>query len=297
MILIFLLMVKIIRNNRIDKLTNSNLSGDYEKYTINYGGVERYYLLHIPESYNNKETPVVLAFHGGMGTAENMADKYGLIEKADEEGFIVAFPNGASKLSSGKIGTWNAGSCCAYAVESNSDDVGFTKAVIGDIKSKVKVSKFFATGMSNGGMFSHRLACDMADTFSAVAAVAGTNNYASCNPSRSIPVMNIHSLNDQHVLFEGGCGPECRVDSETDFSSVNETVSEWIERNNCDKTPERVLDVTGAYCDVYKCPNNVQVKLCVTEDGGHSWPGSMKEGASNKIIANDEIWSFFSEYI
>ena len=49
MILIFLLMVKIIRNNRIDKLTNSNLSGDYEKYTINYGGVERYYLLHIPE--------------------------------------------------------------------------------------------------------------------------------------------------------------------------------------------------------------------------------------------------------
>lgn len=222
-------------------------------------------------------------------------------QKSDKEGFVVAFPNGASRLPSGKIATWNAGNCCGYAVESNGDDVGFVKAVIEDIKKNFNIGKIFATGMSNGGMLSHRLACEMSDTFTAIAAVAGTNNFDGCNPSKPISIMHIHGLEDQHVLFNGGCGPDCMIKSETEFTSVPDTISGWVKRNNCNKDPQRVLDKENAYCDLYTgCDNNVQVKLCVAKDGGHSWPGTEKapnplekSKPSQAILATDEIWDFF----
>jgi len=54
--------------------------------------------------------PLVLAFHGGGGDAAFMADdtQYGLQRQADQGGFIVAFPNGASRLPGGRLATWNA---------------------------------------------------------------------------------------------------------------------------------------------------------------------------------------------
>ena len=161
-------------------------------------------LHHIP----GRKTPLVLAFHGGLGTADTMAEYYGWKPKSDREGFLVAFPNGASRLASGKLATWNAGNCCGYASGSRSDDVGFTKVVIADIREKANVGNIFATGMSNGGMFSHRLGCEMPETFTAIAAVAGTNNFDGCNPQEPVSVLNIHGLQDQHLLFYGGCGPE-----------------------------------------------------------------------------------------
>ena len=60
------------------------------------------------------------------------------------------------------------------------------------------------------------------------------------------------------------------------------------------QTPQRVLEVKGAYCDLYaQCQNNTQLKLCVTEKGGHSWPSGTKvrgdTAGSTAINANDII--------
>ena len=275
--------------------------GDYD-FSLQYDGSVRKYLVHIPKSYDkNKTTPLILAFHGGMGTAEIMAENYDLIPKSDKEGFIVAFPNGASKFPSGKFATWNAGNCCGYAIKSDSDDVGFVKAIIEDIKKKVNISKIFATGMSNGGMLSYRLACEMSDTFAAIAAVSGTDNYNGCNPKQPISIMHIHGLKDDHVLFYGGCGPACVVGPETEFVSVPDTISRWVNRNNCNVNPQRVVVNENTYYDLYsKCDGDVQVKLYVVEDGGHSWPGAKKapnplekSASSQAISATDEIWNFF----
>ena len=275
--------------------------GDYN-FTLQVGNLTRKYLVHVPKSYDkNKATPLILAFHGGLGTAEIMAQNYDLIPKSDEEGFIVAFPNGTSRLPSGKLATWNAGNCCGYALENNINDIDFTKAVIDDIKSKFNIDKIFATGMSNGGMLSHRLACEMSDTFTAIAAVSGTNNFAECNPKKPISIMHIHGLKDDHVLFDGGWGPKSISKSDAEPTSVPNTISEWVKRNNCNKKPQKVLETEGAYCDLYTgCDDNVQVKLCAVKDGGHSWPGIEKtvnpleqNTPSQSISATDEIWDFF----
>ncbi|MEA1924529.1 MAG: dockerin type I domain-containing protein [Candidatus Altiarchaeota archaeon] len=280
---------------------------DY-RFTIEHQGIERFYLIHVPDSYNeNNPTPVVLAFHGGAGNAESFTKYYNFIEESDQEGFIVVFPNGACRpIHCPNIATWNAGTCCSYAVDSNSDDVGFVKKMMKKLEDDFNIdeNRIYATGHSNGGMFSYRLACEMSNEFAAIAANAGTENILSCNPSRAIPVFHIHALNDGHVYFNGGCS-DCSVNSGLDYTSVNETIERWVLRNNCNPTPERVLEIVGSdgvYCDEYTgCSNGVRVKICATQDGGHSWPGGQKtsifsDTPTQVISATHEMWEFFEKH-
>ncbi|MFZ1983509.1 MAG: PHB depolymerase family esterase [Desulfatitalea sp.] len=271
------------------------------EYTLKIAN-NRKYLLHIPASYSAaRATPLVLFFHGGGGHMEQAAADYGWREKSEQEGFIVAFPNGSSPLPRQHLATWNAGECCAYARDENIDDVGFVRQVIADIERQVHIDagKIFATGMSNGGMLVHRLACEMADIFQAVASVAGTDNTRGCNPCRPISVLHIHARDDTHVLFNGGAGKDAFRDESkvTSFTSVADTINRWIVRNKAEKTPRRVLGVPGAYGDLYTSKqNDARIELIVTETGGHSWPGGkaiLGKKPSQVIIANDVIWDFF----
>lgn len=263
-------------------------------------------LVHVPATLDTSQpAPLVLALHGGGGHAEYMADdaRYGLQAKADEAGFIVAFPNGYSKLPGGKFATWNAGGCCGDARDRQVDDVGFARAVVAAVQARWRVDagRVFAAGMSNGGMLAHRLACDAADVFRAVASVAGTDATERCTPSRPISVLHIHARDDTHVLFGGGAGPGAFRDTSKvmNFVSVPETIARWVARDRCTGPAQRTWEVPGAYCETTTgCADGREVQLCVTETGGHSWPGAGtvrrgKAPASKALDANDAIWRFF----
>lgn len=281
-------------------------AGDYT-FSMKHGGLERMYRVHVPKSHvPGKPAPLVFALHGGGGSMDYQANDayYGLITKSEQEGFVAVFPNGFSKLRSGKFATWNAGTCCGGARDENVDDVGFIRQVVADVSRRVNVDRgrIYATGMSNGGLMSYRLACEMSDVFAAIAPVAGTDNTRSCSPSRPVSVLHIHARNDDHVLFEGGAGPAARDKSKvTDFASVPATVSKWVALNGCNTTPRRVLEKPGVYCDLYgSCKDKAEVQLCVTDSGGHSWPGGHKprgdEKPSQAISANDVMWEFFTRH-
>jgi polyhydroxybutyrate depolymerase len=264
----------------------------------------RQVLVHLPAGHDpSQPAPLVLAFHGGGGHAAHMAENYGLTQKADEAGFVVAFPNGYSKRPAGRFATWNAGGCCGDARDHGSDDVAFARAVVAAVQARYRTdpARVFATGMSNGGMMSHRLACEAADLFRAVAAVAGTEATASCTPSRPISVLHIHAKDDTHVLFNGGAGADAFRDTAKvmDFVSVPDTIARWVQRDQCTAPPQRTLDRPGAYCERHAgCAGGVAVQLCVTETGGHSWPGAPaqrrgKPAGSTALDANEQIWRFF----
>jgi polyhydroxybutyrate depolymerase len=271
--------------------------------TLVHEGLKRRYLVHVPKGYDaSKPTPLVVALHGGGGSMEIQSNDayYGLITKSDQSGVIVVFPNGYSRRRTGKLATWNAGECCGAARDEHANDVGFVRAMLGDVRKSLNIDakRIFATGMSNGGMMSYRLACEMSDEFRAIASVAGTDNTRTCRPKKPMSVLHIHAKNDTHVLFEGGAGPDAFKPAVNDFTSVPSTISKWIELNACAAQPKRALENAGAYCDLYsRCGGGTRVQLCVTEDGGHSWPGGQQPRGtgtpSRAISATDEIWRFF----
>lgn len=277
--------------------------GDH-RFTLSVGGRQRSYLLHVPRTVQGGQPlPLLVALHGGGGSARIMADdgNYGLVSASEQRGFVVVFPNGISKISSGALATWNAGRCCGAARDEGVDDVGFIRTVVGQVQGMLPIDRqrIYATGMSNGGMMAQRLACEAADLFRAIASVAGTDNTTGCSPSRPIAVLHIHAKDDPHVLFNGGAGGFRDESKVTDFTSVPETIRRWVGRDRCSPTPRNVLSRPGASCERYTgCAGGAQVQLCVTDTGGHSWPGTTKsapgkEGPSQAIRANDVIWDFF----
>lgn len=276
--------------------------GDH-RMTLQHGTQDRMYLLHVPKGYDPaRPLPLLIALHGGGGSMDYMAsDRYGLVAKAERENFIVVFPNGYSRLPGGRLATWNAGGCCAQALERQSDDVGFIRQMLAELTQRLAIDrqKVFATGMSNGAMMAHRLACEMPDAIKAIAAIAGTDNTTQCTPKAPVSVLVIHAKNDDHVPFGGGRGTASMpAVKDTAFTSVPQTVARWTERNGCSAPPVRTLERPGAYCEKYPgCRAQAEVELCVTDGGGHSWPGGTKtraaEAPSTALSANDVMWDFF----
>jgi polyhydroxybutyrate depolymerase len=264
------------------------------------------YQVHVPAKVDPATpAPLLVVLHGGGGSMAYQAKdaNYGQITQSDRVGFVAVFPNGFSELKSGEFATWNAGACCGGARDAHADDVGFIRQMLVHLTHQLNIDRqrIYATGMSNGALMSYRLACEMSDVFKAIAPVAGTDNTQSCTPKNPVAVLHIHAKNDSHVLFNGGAGPDAVEKSKvTDFKSVPDTVAKWVKLNGCAATPRRVLDKPGAYCEAYApCQGQAEVQLCVTETGGHSWPGGHKrrgEAPSQAISANDVMWEFFNRH-
>jgi polyhydroxybutyrate depolymerase len=135
--------------------------------------------------------------------------------------------------------------------------------------------------------------------FSAIAAVAGTDNTRRCTPARPVSVLHLHARNDPMVPFDGGFSSNTRLRGATgEFASVPDTVARWVRHDACTGAPQTVLEKPGARCELHtSCSGAAQVKLCVTETGGHSWPGGQKargEAPSQAVSANALMWEFFN---
>ena len=280
-------------------MTPITAPGDY-RFSFVHDGITREYLVHVPKTYRGAPTPMLVALHGGGGDADFQADdsKYKLITASEQHRFIAVFPNGYSRFPSGIIATWNAGNCCGAAQKNNSDDVGFIREVIHRMERQASIDpkRIFATGMSNGAMMDWRLACE-APEVRAIAPVEGTDNTTGrCVPPHPVAVIEFHAADDPNVPFNGGVGTG---PSHTDFVSVPATQAKWVRLDRAASATQRVLTVPGAHCDVHAADRGgAPVELCVTDTGGHSWPGGGtqqgRKQPSMAISANDLMWNFFS---
>lgn len=280
--------------------------GDHLR-TLEHDGRTRTYLVHIPPRYEfRRPTPLVFALHGGGSNAETMLQFCGLNEKADEEVFLVAYPNGTGRVA--QMLTWNGGNCCAYAMRNKVDDVGFIRSILDDLAGVASVDprRVFATGMSNGGVMCYRLASELSDRIAAIAAVAGTMGAATCHPARPVPVMHFHGTNDAYLPFHGGKG--LRRLTQTHFYSVPHSISAWARANDCPQVPivtgvaTKFDDGTSVQRQTYgPGKDGAEVVLFVIHGGGHTWPGRQTRipllGPSTRnISANELMWEFFQRH-
>lgn len=265
--------------------------------SLSVDGRARSYTLNLPAGYATiASLPLVIAMHGGGGSAAQFESTNGLTEKANASGFAVVYPDGIA----GALGvrTWNAGTCCGASVTQQVDDVKFIEALIDDIEASWPIDRkrIHATGHSNGGMMSYRLACDLSARIASIAPNAAALVDSTCAPTRPVAVLHMHSKLDQNVPIAGGVGNGIAGVS---FPTLDETINAWVGIDHCGTTPQ-VQVQPGRYTRSRwtGCNAGVEVELILTDDGGHAWPGGQPgsvngDTPSTAISANDELWSFF----
>ena len=288
--------------------------GDY-KFSLSNGDRTRSYLVHVPASHS-PTPPVVLNFHGGGGSAAGQVKYSKMNEAADREGFIVVYPNGSGRFSE-RLLTWNAGTCCGYAMNHNIDDVAFTLALLDDLASKTPIDRkrIYATGLSNGAMMSYRLAAEAGDRIAAIAPVAGAMVVTLFHPTRPMPIMHIHSTDDPRALYNGGLGPPFPfTDARTMHPNVESMLAQWRKFDEC--PPHAKVSATysgkpggpddGNTATRFAwgpCANDSEIVLWKLTGSGHVWPGARRDfyprllGRGTGLIdANEEMWHFFQRF-
>jgi polyhydroxybutyrate depolymerase len=284
--------------------------------SIAWDGLERTFLLHVPASWNgSRSLPLVIALHGGGGTGEDMAKltQGGFNALADQEGFIVVYPDG-TRFSQSPRTRWNDGRDARY---SQADDVGFLSALIDHLSDTLDIdrSRVYATGISNGAHMAMRLARELSDKVAAVAPVAYAMQmkYASVPAwPRPVSVLVMTGTEDPLIPWDGGETPDLTGERMLGRTlSVPETVRVLSAQDGCPATPEVTMepdrdpeDGTLVRREVYTgCQKGTEVILVAIEGGGHAWPGGWQYApaglvgrTSRDIDACRVIWDFFSKH-
>lgn len=303
--------------------TSSTSPGTYLKFMF-FDGEIRSYRIHIPTGYDSSDpVPLVFNLHGTPGGSLTHMLCTEFNNKADEEGFVIVYPNGHFDIQFLSYWIKTFGITCLFTgfryfnawdfENANVDDVGFIKTLIEELKTNLNIdsSRIYVTGLSCGGFMSYRLGAELSDIIAAIAPVAGsiggrlwidytidTSNipcYIIPEPEYPLPVIVFHGMKDEAVPYEGiedkGCG--------LSYISVNESVAFWVEHNECDPIPEiEISESENIIRRTYKNGSHgSEVVLYTVVDGGHEWFGGFEYiFPSCEISATDLIWDFFEKH-
>jgi polyhydroxybutyrate depolymerase len=256
------------------------------------GSKKREYILHVPASYDKtKPTPLVINFHGFGGRASDYAEEVGvrfdLNEIADENGFLVAYPQAAFREKGANY--WEPGDTGRQDIEAN--DVYFTKQLIADIGDELNLDKtrIYAVGYSNGGMMAYDLACCASDSIAAVGIMSGIMLSDTCYEKEAhTSVIHFHGVSDGVLPYEG----------DENYKSVSSVIELWVDHNgipasNRVTTKMKDGDVVRETYRGGKEDTSVvlySVKREYRQPGGHVWFSEPIEGKH----PNQILWDFLS---
>ncbi|THU39850.1 phospholipase [Niastella caeni] len=267
-------------------------------------GIARTYIVKLPKNYydSTKDRPLVIGLHGTGGSASQFETDYGFNDKADATGFVALYPDGVLKDDGRgffEIRTWNAGSCCDYAMYNNINDVKFISTVIDAVCSRFAIDKkrVYVAGMSNGGMMTYRLASELPHKIAAIASVSGPMvAVKDLSLQGSVPIIHFHSIIDTKVPYNGGVGI-----GGVSFPPAIDGINYWVNRNGCDPVAMVHHYTNYEHSTWHNDFNNKVMELYLTYDGGHAWPGGKKARAgaddpSTAVNATNLIWEFLNKF-
>lgn len=130
-------------------------------------------------------------------------------------------------------------------------------------------ARVYSTGVSAGGTFSYRLACDLSNKIAAIGSIAGLDVVPACKPSRPISVIEIHGLRDTTIPFDGGQGK---------FLSTPQVIAKWRGIDNCSAASN--VTTSGVLREEIwsNCSGNTAVEMATISNAGHGWPTTADTG-------------------
>ncbi len=291
------------------------------------GWADRPYTVYRPSSHTlTARTPVVMVLHGGTGNSRSAIDmscpgadrsnRACWHQVAERFNFVVVVPNGTRIAAGSASRAWNSGGgsngwqCVGGATCTNrTDDTAYMRAVLDHVNRwmHVNADAVFVTGLSNGASQAHRMACEMADRVTAIAAVGGTNQFASsatCAPSRPVAIFQIHGTDDPCWTYNESA-QSCVAGSSGRKVGAEDSTSEWAARYRCagnvstaslrdqDGDGVRVDELTWAGCAA-------PLQLARIVRGGHTYPDGQQYsdvasiGPVLREWGAERIWGWFA---
>ncbi|HEY9790947.1 MAG TPA: PHB depolymerase family esterase [Candidatus Obscuribacterales bacterium] len=271
---------------------------------LSFEGMNRKYLVHLPPSYHPADpTPLVLVLHGGGGDIGFAVRMFQFNQKADDSGFIVAYPNGSGRLGDHVL-TWNTDACCGYAEAHHMNDVGFIRKFLDELENDYNIDKkrVYVVGFSNGAMMAYKLACQMPEKFAGFAAVSGSMNGAERLPAVPISGLIIHGLADRHIPIDGGGGKLAKWGFNVHAKPLEYCVDFWAAADGCKPPQVQELNDGEVECRKYLGgKDGTELIVYTIKDYKHSWPGGHRawfraDPPYPDLSATDECWDLFSRH-
>jgi polyhydroxybutyrate depolymerase len=274
----------------------------------------RTFVVYAPKRTGKTPLPLVFVLHGGgSGTSRQLERFTKFNDVAEREGFVICYPDGYE-------GNWNDGRGVSFikAHSENVDDVKFIRTIIDNVSidnvSKdvnVDRSRVFATGISNGGFMSHRLAAEASDVIAAVAPLVGGMAIPigqKFKPEYPVSLFVIQGEADPLVPYAGGEVGYRLGRKRGKFLPTTTAIDKYLKRNGIrDKPTSRMLpdkdfdDGTTTEAKTWPAgEGGSKVQFFSIKNGGHTWPGRplylperMIGKVSKDFDACEEIWKFF----
>ena len=180
---------------------------------------------------------------------------------------------------------WNAGPGLGCPAFPDADDVGYLKALIGQVCSEqaVDASRVHLVGLSNGGRMAYRMALEAPDLLASVAVVAGAWDGSDLTPAHPVSTLIFHGTADQHIPYEGGMGAKGR---RVIHRPTPETAFAWAKLMGC--APKIQHRVSGPHhLDLARGTDGTEVGLWTVQGQGHAWPGGRAWSLSADTPAPD----------
>lgn len=273
---------------------------------IESGGMKRTFLVHVPANAGKtKSLPLVIVLHGGGGQGSRLNGLTGFNKLADQQNFYVVYPDGIDR-------NWNDGRSTVR--RQDVDDVKFFSELIEHLANTYGIDRqrVYATGISNGGMMSLRLACELSDKIAAVASIAANlpaELQPRCRPARPVSVLMISGTADPLMPFGGGDiatmggrgmgGKVISAQETTEFwAKQNRTTAKPVVTELPDIDPNDSTRVRRAVFS--KGAQGSEVVFYTITNGGHTWPGGFQYlgeaiigKTSRDLQASETVLGFF----
>ena len=237
--------------------------------------------------------PLVLAFHGSAWNGRLMQTTTQFAARIDQEHLIVVYPHGSGPTN---ILSWNAEYCCSFALERDIDDIRFVDRLLATLHERYPIDpdRVYATGFSNGGMLTYRLAIERPEVFAAVAIVSGAMYPSQTMSEVPVPLLLIHGTHDNVIPYEGGWGTLRTLSGRTEPAvSASEAADFWVRNNSCQASSAILTHERNARILTYSsCANDAEVVFITLLEGTHAWPTITS--SSDTFLLTDEAADLFT---